>query len=148
MLTWECDKCQERVKGKDGYICISYTEIGEAKSSHKKWDEERAARGPWTAINLASANLPKRARWRVCHFECDPNPESTDYWIWVDHVSTWPKLCAFTAHLMGKKWFEVTDWDRILRNAVTRHRQNYAETRNVSKATQWVAGNALAGEGE
>ena len=32
-------------------------------------------------------------------------------------VSTWAGLSRWTAHLMAKNWFPLSDWDEVLREA-------------------------------
>lgn len=61
-----------------------------------------------------------RRHWRAYHFTCDPQPESDDYSIPVERISTLRGVLGWTAHLMGKRWIAETDWADVLRELAGR----------------------------
>ncbi len=60
----------------------------------------------------------EQARWRVLHRACDPNPESSDYWIGIERARTTTDLLLRTAHLLEtKKWIQSTTWHTLISTA-------------------------------
>jgi hypothetical protein len=53
--------------------------------------------------------------WHMQHGTCDPG--GIGYAIAIERVRTHAQLLAWTAHLMGKRWLERTNWDTVIRNA-------------------------------
>lgn len=87
-LTLICETCGFPVAGDSG--CI-YTTFAEMRTSA---DE---------------------IRWRTSHYRCFPEGERDTYEISSDQIATWPQFAWWTAHLMEKNWFPLSDWDDLLR---------------------------------
>jgi hypothetical protein len=110
-LVFECDACHKRVAGTIGWLHVDLSEVGRVERAMESWRKQN----PGPAISGgALLDLPELARWQVHHSVCDPNPDGDDYWFHVGRCDTWPKIVGRTAHLMGKRWFEYTDWQTLL----------------------------------
>lgn len=55
---------------------------------------------------------PEVPQWMTHCGRCEPN--TCGYCIEVSQLRTYKDLVRWTAHLMGKTWFAVTDWDHML----------------------------------
>ena len=78
------------------------------------------ADGGFRAYSLAALHdHPAPVRWRVLHDSCDPEPESSDYWIAVERIRTAGDVIRWTSHLLGKRgqgfrqFLEILDGGRI-----------------------------------
>ena len=88
-LTLICETCRFPVHGDTG--CI-YTTFAEMRTSP---DDE--------------------IRWRTSHYAHFPADTGDTYEITAGRISMWPQLAWWTAHLMEKNWFPLSDWDDLLR---------------------------------
>jgi predicted GIY-YIG superfamily endonuclease len=113
-LIWRCSVCDKEVADGDGWLAARYDEFGEVRDARKAWEQriEATYDGFYPASELLS--YPHPAPWRVFHRHCDPSLDSTDYWITVERIRTYPQLVHWTAHLMGKDWLKDTTWDELL----------------------------------
>lgn len=119
-LVWKCNACDMPVEGTSGYIHINEADVAAAEIAESEIEERIASRDGfasrvWTGADLA--DLPDVVRWQVHHRDCDPDPGSDDYWFEVARAATHAHLLSWTAHLMGKSWLNVTDWDHFIRRA-------------------------------
>ena len=113
MIEWNCWKCGEVIT--KGGIGISYMDINKAEKATEEW-KEKHPRG--TLISGSELmEYPRSAQWYITCKNCDPTSDN-GYWINIDRIDTYPKLIEWTAHLMGKNWFMITDWDHVLRKQV------------------------------
>lgn len=118
ILVWLCDECGAPVEDGDGYLTVKYADIREYKRSHDAFDEAHRRPNGWVVYNLAELDeIAGLARWSVLHRNCDPDPESEDYWYAIERVRTYADLLERTAHLLGKTWLPTTTWHSILRRA-------------------------------
>jgi hypothetical protein len=112
-----CEVCRKRIEvpGKaavylqDQHRAVAYPALVRA------WEQEHdLGGGIHTMADLDS--YPKPAHWRIVHDSCVDIEDATavNYWIACDRIDTWRKAAGWTAHLMGKIWFEGTDWDKLL----------------------------------
>ena len=125
-----CDACREPVDGGDGYLHVSHAEIFAYEKARTEWEK---ANPPGQVMNLSDLlDHPSPARWKVHHRRCDPDPESSDYWIDVAQVSTWQGLIARTAHLLEKSWFAATDWQGLLQGVAHGHRNGVGRLNQVA----------------
>jgi hypothetical protein len=119
-LTWLCDACGEPIADDEGYITVNYAEIHAYDRWNEEFDEKQRAKakGGLVMYRLSELNgMPEPARWRKLHQRCDPDPESTDYWIGIERIRTRPEVLRWTAHLLGKNWIQSTTWRDILHRA-------------------------------
>jgi hypothetical protein len=119
-LTWACDECGKPIPDGEGYITVSYAEIHAYRQWHDEFDERQRIKANGGLISYCIselAGMPDPARWRCLHRSCDPTPDSTDYWIDIERIRTYPRLLEWTAHLLEKTWLQSTSWRSILRRA-------------------------------
>lgn len=55
--------------------------------------------------------------WHTSHYAHFPTNTGDTYEITAARISTWKQLAWWTAHLMEKNWFPLSDWDDLLREA-------------------------------
>jgi hypothetical protein len=119
VLVWLCDVCSEPIADDDGYLTMSYAELREHERAVRAWEERIALAypGPWRAYPMSElADYPVPVRWRMLHHRgCDPDPESSDYWIPVSRIRTPAAVIHWTAHLLEKRWLTSTTWRDLLR---------------------------------
>lgn len=116
-LEWPCDICGEKVEDGEGYLTVSYRDIAQWEQWHEEFDRSRRerAQGGITFYCVSDLNdMPPRAAWKVLHRRCDPEPASSDYWYEIGRIRTPADVFARTAHLMGKRWINSTDWQNVL----------------------------------
>lgn len=96
----------------DGYLYISLAQVKAVERATGRW-EERHGSDSYDVADLRS--LPPEAEWRVTHHQCrnDATPFES-YCIDPGDIGTWSQLTRWTAHLMGKAWLPVTDWEELL----------------------------------
>lgn len=111
-----CDACAKPISDGAGYLHVSHHAIAEHEQAMARWREDNQPGGYMCITDLLA--IPKPARWRAHHRRCDPEPDSSDYWIDVARLRTWRALLEWTAHLMGKRWLPATDWQRLIESAV------------------------------
>ena len=118
LLVWTCEACDEPIADEDGYVHVNRCTARQVGLAHDEVEKARAAAGPRKLVEGCRwpLALPDRARWQIHHRACDPEPEADDYWFDVGRARTHAKLLSWTAHLMGKVWFEHTDWGSLIRS--------------------------------
>ena len=87
-LTLICETCRFPVHGDAG--CI-YTTFAEMRTSS---DE---------------------ICWRTSHYAHFAEGVRDTYEISSERIATWRQFVWWTAHLMEKNWFPLSDWDELLR---------------------------------
>lgn len=97
-LTLICETCRFPIAGDTGCIYVTFREINAAR-----------------AYERDGTALSEPIRWRVRHYAHPETGETDFYGISSDQIATWPALARWTAHLMEKNWFALTDWDDLLR---------------------------------
>lgn len=127
-IDWTCDHCNQPIKDRTGYVCVSYADIDRYEKQLPEWESKHAepiSPGSTIAFIRASAyaEYPTPAQWQTTHLDCDPQPESHDYWMTVERLRTYERLLEFTAHLMGKKWINSTNWPKFLRRTIAANRK-------------------------
>lgn len=119
-LVWPCDICSAPIDDNDGYLTMSYAELHNYRAAVKAHDDRMAAAHPewengWRIYSLGELyDWPPRVAWQAFHGACDPDPESSDYWIGVERLRTPRALIGWCAHLGEKKWLVDTNWRQIL----------------------------------
>ncbi|MBO0813601.1 MAG: hypothetical protein J2P30_00370 [Actinobacteria bacterium] len=109
-----CCACLLPIEGDTGFLAAAYPDIAKAKREHAEWE---ASHGDG-AISLEDFILPPEdIHWRAYHDRCNPDPDGSAYQIGSAELSTWRGLTRWTAHLMAKNWFALSDWDDLLREA-------------------------------
>jgi hypothetical protein len=59
--------------------------------------------------------MPGDIHWRSAHDACRSDRDEGCYEIDAPLISGWPHVARWTAHLMSKSWFGLSDWDALLR---------------------------------
>lgn len=110
-ITYHCDECGQPVAGRDGWVTLDERQAHETATRRRQWGQDN----PGPSYNAAALILdyPEGAPWRVYHADCDPGPDG--YWFHVGEVDTPGGLLDWTLHLLGKPWFEDTDWPEFVR---------------------------------
>jgi hypothetical protein len=92
--------------------------IHAAVAQYKRDEQRRQMRNLGQAVDLHELLLgPDPANWLAYHDRCDPGAGIDAYHICAERLRTWRDLAFWTAHLMGKNWLALTDWDELLREA-------------------------------
>jgi hypothetical protein len=110
-LTLICETCGFPVAGDTGCIYVAFDDVNAVRAY-----ERSASHADGTAVDVADLLTdPGPVHWRTRHWT---HPEDRDcYEIGADRISTWPQFAHWTAHLMEKNWFALSDWDDLLREA-------------------------------
>lgn len=112
-LTLICETCGFPVTGNSGSIYVRYAEINAKQQADLEW---REAHPPGTAVDIHEyLTMPGDIRWRTGHDRCRTDRDEGCYEIDDDQIDTWPRFARWTAHLMEKRWFALSDWDGVLR---------------------------------
>jgi hypothetical protein len=115
-ITWTCAECRQPIEDGTGYIHIDLAAVMAVETAAHEWTAKHET--PEGAIFLTGADLfdyPTAAGWTTHHADCDPHPDSNDYWFDVARARTHAQLLDWTAHLMGKTWLEHTNWANLIR---------------------------------
>lgn len=113
-LTLVCRGCGRPIEGDTGSLFVTYEAIAERRRLEAAWNAEH---GDGLISGAALMLYPETVHWRAYHYACDPERELDSYWIGAERLRTWRDLARWTAHLMAKRWFPLTDWDCLLREA-------------------------------
>lgn len=116
-ITWLCDGCKKPVANGTGHMEVRYADISAYKKARAAWHDANPGR---MIHGGALLDFPDRARWHVWHKKCDPDPEEEFpvYWFDIERIRTHAQVLKWTAHLMGKRWFEDTNWDQVIWTAL------------------------------
>ncbi len=104
-----CDQCGKEVKLKDGVLEVDFKEIRSTQEARNKWEKDHPER-LLSSIDLLT--YPDNAEWKWHHRRC--GPECGTYWIDGTRLDSTEKVLHWTFHLMGKTWFEFTDWRKAI----------------------------------
>lgn len=108
-----CEACRRPIEGNTGSIYITFAELHAKTAADAEWRERHE---PGTAIGIYEfLSLPGDIHWRTAHDACRSDRDEDCYEIDAPLIDSWPKLCRWTAHLMEKNWFTLSDWDTLLR---------------------------------
>lgn len=66
-------------------------------------------------INRAGRDDTFEAPWHTGHFIHPEVRAVSAYAIGASEIQAWPHVARWTAHLMEKGWFALTDWDELMR---------------------------------
>lgn len=126
-IAWTCDECGKPIRDGAGYITVDHSEIAKHRNGERSWEaaleRRRVEQGnTWVAVNLAELPDNPRAAWKVLHGTCDPNPDSSDYWIGVERLRTPGDVIGLSAHLFEKNWIQATTWASLLRGVAAQLR--------------------------
>lgn len=127
-LRWYCDECGHEVANGSGYVTIdgraawarlrAKNQMRSAREVVPGETPAQAVRRRVTFTNLSAVltleDEHPRPLWHALHAACDPQPDSLDYWLAVESISTLPQVLNWTAHLMGKEWVSETDWRDLI----------------------------------
>jgi hypothetical protein len=112
-LTLICETCNFPVTGDSGSLYVTYADIHTHEAAETEWEERHPA---GTAIDITELlEHPGDIHWRTGHDRCRADRDLDCYEIDDVQICSWPQLARWTAHLMGKNWFALTDWDDLLR---------------------------------
>ena len=124
VIVWACDVCDLPVDDEAGYVTIRYADLDEHERAGRDFEAKLDAKYPCGPGRLRVVPLteysdaPGLVRWRILHRDCDPDPDSCDYWIGVERIRTQGQALEWCAHLLEtKRWLPKTNWPRIVRVA-------------------------------
>ena len=110
-LVMICGKCRQPVGPHKGCLWVGHDEIRDRRGEKAEWDRRHSGR----SLRLSEMlGMPEDIHWKVHHDGCTPEP-AEPYWIATEDIGNYDRLLHWTAHLMAKTWFSLTDWDSLLR---------------------------------
>ena len=112
-LTLICETCGFPVAGDSGSIYVRLAEVRDTHAADREWHETHPADAAVDIVELLT--MPGDIHWRTGHDACRADRDEGCYEIDSDRIATWPALARWTAHLMEKNWFALSDWDDLLR---------------------------------
>jgi hypothetical protein len=116
-VTWLCADCGDLIADGDGYLCLPFAEMRRYRSERKAW-KELHPNGTTDELGFldwkAFWSKPEEAAWNTWHLRCDPEPEASFYFIGVERIRTPWDVIHWTAHLLGKRWIDQTNWVDLL----------------------------------
>lgn len=114
---WACEGCGGRIRGRDGYLEVDLQAADAHGEAWKRFTAAHSGNG-YVAIQGPAwqdfFDLPPRASWMAWHRECDPDPDSSSYFIEIGRLSNTWQIIEWTAHLSEKYWLADTDWQDVL----------------------------------
>jgi hypothetical protein len=121
-----CDACLNQIADGDGHVWVDQDAAHKANRKKRGLDDDL----PIDAADIAAAT-DAGITWHTTHNDCAPATPSWAYAIPVERINTWPAFIHWTAHLMGKGWVEVTDWDMLIHRAVNPHHATVSGLRPI-----------------
>lgn len=113
-LTLICEVCKFPITNDSGSLYARYRDINEKRAAEHDWRERHPAGGG--AVSVAEVmTKPGLIRWRAAHDKCRDDRDEDCYEIDVDQIMSWAGFCHWTAHLMDKNWFGLSDWRFLFR---------------------------------
>lgn len=112
-LTLICETCRFPITGDTGSIYVQFAEVNAKQQADLEWRETHPAGEAIDIVELLT--MPGEIHWRTGHDACRADRDEGCYEIDSDQIATWPALARWTAHLMDKNWFALSDWDDLLR---------------------------------
>jgi hypothetical protein len=100
---WTCDVCGKPIRGATGYVTIADRDGG-YPARHER---PAIAPGPLTLgerLTRGEVQLQSDIAIRAMHADCDPNPNTGEYWLGVERAQTLEAWVAWAAHLADKCW--------------------------------------------
>jgi hypothetical protein len=110
-LVLVCGQCEKPIGPGTGALGVSYAQIAAYQRDEAGWQEAHPG-DVHTGAELME--MPDEVVWHAAHYDCGPEDGSC-YEIEAGRLTSWAELTNWTAHLMGKTWLPVTDWDDLLR---------------------------------
>jgi hypothetical protein len=101
--------CGQEVEMKDGILSISFKEIRDIQEREAAW--KKAHPGPVLEVREVLA-FPSRVQWTWHHCKC--SVKGSSYEIEGKRFDTVEKALHWTIHLMGKNWFQFTNWRSVI----------------------------------
>ena len=112
-LTLICETCGLPIGRGKGSVYIRIGDVGDYRRVQREWQR---AHPEGAAVDLTELDrYPEDIHWRTGHDAYRTDHDEGCYEIDDDKVATWGGLAHWTAHLMEKNWFELSDWDDLLR---------------------------------
>jgi hypothetical protein len=115
-LTITCERCRKPVAPGSGFLGVSLREVTRAERAEQAYYQAHP-RAEAVSLSVLADEFPDDVPWRSRHYVCAPAADADAYEIAADQLRTWADLARWTAHLLGKNWLGVTDWDDMLREA-------------------------------
>lgn len=109
-ITWNCNVCGFPIADDTGYLSLDMSAVATVEEARHNWKTDH----PDGASLDDLMRYPEAAPWAALHKHCDPDPEGPSYWYDIERCRTHQQLLARTAHLMGKRWLNATNWDQII----------------------------------
>ena len=115
-LTHHCEVCAKEISGNRGSLFVHTGDVLRAQAALPR-DRGQGAGGSPQEIGELVRNWEENvARW---HVMCDACMADAGIWegireIGLHQLTTYGHLVAWTAHLMEKRWLEVTNWRQVL----------------------------------
>jgi len=116
-VTWLCAACGEPVRARTGYLTLDQRVAWVRERAWVEYKRQCILDNPSNELRVrAVSEMPseKVARWDAWHRNCDPRPDSADYWFAVERADTVGKLLHWTAHLAEKEWVGHSDWFTLM----------------------------------
>lgn len=95
-----CGRCGSHIEGDTGFLGVRHRLISDGMAL--------AVRG----------HAGPDISWEALHDSCNPDPGDDCYQIDAITANSHAALARWSAHLMSKRWLELTDWDEVLREAI------------------------------
>jgi hypothetical protein len=112
-LTLICEICRFPIEGDAGAIYVTFTDVNAARARER---QERGGAVAVSSIDIVDLLLePGPIHWRTGHYAHPEMHEADSYEIDASRIATWTALAHWTAHMMEKNWFALSDWDDLLR---------------------------------
>lgn len=112
-ITLICETCSFPISRDMGCIYIRTFDVGAYYQAQREW---REAHPDGEAVDLRELlEHPDGIHWRTGHDACRTDRDEPTYEISDHQIASWAQLMSWTAHLMSKNWFDLSDWDDLLR---------------------------------
>lgn len=103
---WTCDVCGQPIRGATGYVTIGDRDGGHPvpRVPRKEPRPSPGLKSLAERIALGELELRVNVKFAVMHADCDPDPNSNEYWFGVERARTQSEWLAWANHLGGKSW--------------------------------------------
>lgn len=117
---WRC-RCGKAITSKDDSIVL---DSAQWKAAHdlERFELEQSVKEMqadslivWSYEDLMS--MPPRGKWSILCDDCWDLGDSFAYLIEANRIQTWQEVAGWTAHMLGKNWFQFTNWSQLLYKA-------------------------------
>lgn len=106
LIEWTCYSCEELIDDGDGLMHVYVDDY----ITFREWRDGQPEGGRSLSEIL---DTPEPPEWIAEHFDCAGEVADL-YSIAIDRLRTPAQILAVTEHLMGKTWFPLTSWERVL----------------------------------